>query len=127
MILQDKAILVTGAGKGIGLSVIEEALNEGAFVYAITRSKKDIKSLKKFYNTKVYFGDVSNTKLIKKIFQNSIKEKQFITGLVNNAGERQRKKFNKISEKDIKNIFEVNFFSIFNLMQIFSNYLLKKH
>ena len=54
------------------------------------------------------------------------KEKQFITGLVNNAGERQRKKFNKISEKDIKNIFEVNFFSIFNLMQIFSNYLLKK-
>ena len=126
MILSNKNILVTGAGKGIGLSVIKEAVEEGAFVYALTRSKKDIKKINKIHNTKIYCGDVSDLKLIKKIFNDSIKDKKLINGLVNNAGERQRLKFHKISDKKINSIFKTNFFSVFNLMQIFSSYLIKR-
>ena len=126
MILNNKNILVTGAGKGIGLSIVKEAVDEGAFVYALTRSKKDIKELKKIHNTKLYFGDVSNSQLIKKIFNDSVKNKKLINGLVNNAGERQRLKFQKISDKKISDIFKTNFFSVFSLMQIFSNHLIKR-
>lgn len=126
MILDNKNILVTGAGKGIGLSIVKEAVDEGAFVYALTRSKKDIKELKKIHNTKLYFGDVSNSQLIKKIFNDSVKNKKLINGLVNNAGERQRLKFQKISDKKISDIFKTNFFSVFSLMQIFSNHLIKR-
>ena len=36
-------ILVTGGGKGIGFSTILQTIKEGAFVYTIVRSKKDIK------------------------------------------------------------------------------------
>ena len=46
MILKNKNILITGGGKGIGYSCIEEFLNEGAYVYAIIKSKKDFKILK---------------------------------------------------------------------------------
>ena len=47
------------------------------------------------------------------------KRKIILNGLVNNAGERQRIKFSKLSKKKLLHIFEVNFFSIFNLTQKF--------
>jgi len=126
MILEKKNILITGAGKGIGLATVEKAVKEGAFVYAITRSKNDIKNLKKIGNLKVYFGNTSNLKLINKIFKDSINDKKTITGLVNNAGIRQRINFEKISRKQIKEVFENNFFSTFYIMQIFVKHLMKK-
>lgn len=126
MILKKKNILITGAGKGIGLATVEKAVKEGAFVYAITRSKNDIKNLKKIGNLKVYFGNTSNLKLINKIFKDSINDKKTITGLVNNAGIRQRINFEKISRKQIKEVFENNFFSTFYIMQIFVKHLMKK-
>ena len=42
MKLKNKIIFLTGVGKGIGLSILEKVILEGAFVYGITRSKKDI-------------------------------------------------------------------------------------
>ena len=36
-----------------------------------------------------------------------------IDGLINNAGMRQRKKFDSISKYDLDNIYEVNLKSIF--------------
>ena len=126
MILKNKNILITGAGKGIGLATVEQAVKEGAFVYAITRSKQDIKNLNKIRNLKAYYGDVSNLKLINKIFTDSIRKKRIITGLINNAGIRQRISFDKITKKQINEVFENNFFSTFYIMQIFTKYLLKK-
>ena len=38
---------------------------------------------------------------------------------------RQRIKFEKISKRNIQEVFETNFFSVFNLMQLFSKYLIK--
>jgi NAD(P)-dependent dehydrogenase (short-subunit alcohol dehydrogenase family) len=127
MILKNKSILVTGAGKGIGLSVTNKASIEGAIVYAITRSKKDIVKLNRIKNVKAFYGDASNFKLIKKIMEISIKEKNIITGLVNNAGERQRIDFLKIDKKKIQHIFNANFFTTFFNMQIFSKVLKNKN
>lgn len=127
MILKNKNILITGGGKGIGYSCIEEFLNEGAYVYAIIKSKKDFKNFKKFKNKnfKLYLGNVSNEKLFNKILSNSKKNNKKINCLVNNAGVRFRKKFTEIKTKDLKKVFEVNFFSIFNLCQNFSKFLIK--
>jgi len=48
-----------------------------------------------------------------------------IDGLINNAGIRQRKEFEKISLKELDNIYEINFKSIFFLTQLFFK-LMKK-
>ena len=77
-------------------------------------------------NCKIFLGDVTNNKNIKQLLKQSLKDKRIIHGFVNNAGQRQRKKFNSISQKDLKTLFDTNFFSIFENMQIYSNYLIKK-
>ncbi len=121
-----KSVLITGAGKGIGKEVALTFLKKNYFVYAIIRKKSDNKNFNKFKNIKIYNSDVKNINVLKKIFLHSKKSKKIIYGLVNNAGMRLRKKFTKISEKELKDLFETNFFSIFRIMQEYTNYIKKK-
>lgn len=122
MFLKNKNILVTGVGKGLGENMVESFVKSGAFVYGITRSRSDINKFKNLKNLKVYLGDVRNIKLINKIFKQSIKDKKIINCLVNNAGIRQRLKFQKISDKKIKDVFDVNFFSVFRIMRLYAKF-----
>ncbi len=121
-----KNILITGAGKGIGEKTVNLFLSKGYFVYALIKNKKDNIKFKKYKNIKIINGNVNNYKLIEKIFTNSNKDNKIITGLINNAGIRQRKKFLDIRENDLNDVFKTNFFSIFKIMQLFSKNLIKK-
>ena len=121
--LLNKNILVTGVGKGLGLDLLNKIISYNGYVYGITRSKEDLKKFKNVKNCKVFLGDVRNTAIIKKIIIQSKKDKRVINGLVNNAAERQRIKFTNINKKKLMNLFEVNFFSVFENMKTYSNYL----
>ena len=123
--MKKKNILVTGAGKGIGLATTKKLLEDGNYVFAIIRDKKDNKKFDNYDNLKIFNANVKNYKFIEKVLIYSHEIKKPITGLVNNAGIRQRKKFLKISSSDLKEIFTVNFFAAFNIMQIFTNSLIK--
>lgn len=126
MILKNKNIFVTGVGKGIGLDLLKTIISEGGFVYGLTRSKKDIKNIKNVKNCKVFFGDVRDQKIIKKIFLLSIKEKRIIHGIVNNAGVRQRIKFDELKEKKLRDLFEINFFSVFRILKSYFSFYKKR-
>ena len=126
MILKNKIILITGIGKGIGESVCKIALKEGAFVYGITRSKKDLKKFENEKKLKSKIGNINNKNLLKKILADSKKNKRLINGIVNNAGIRLRKKFLKTSKKNLENVFNNNFFSIYFLIQFFLKESLKR-
>ena len=125
MNLKNKNILITGAGKGIGQACVHKCLENGAYVFALIKNKKDNKKFKRLRNINIINGNVNNRSLIKKIFINSKSIGKPINSLVNNAGIRFRKNFLKISQKELANVFNVNFFSIFNLMQTFSQFVIK--
>ena len=125
--LNNKTIIITGVGKGIGYDVAQKVIAYGGYVYGVTRSKEHINKFKKSKNCKIFIGDVTKKTTLQKIINFSQKEKRLLTGLVNNAGERQRLPFDKISKEKLNKIFEINFFSVFENMKIFSKYLkLKK-
>ena len=126
MILKDKTILITGIGKGIGESVCNVALAEGAFVYGITRTKKDLQKFKDKKNFKSYAGDISNLDILKKILDDSSKNNRLINGIVNNAGIRFRKSFLKTKKINLDKVFKSNFFSIYFLIQLFIKQSMKK-
>jgi 3-oxoacyl-[acyl-carrier protein] reductase len=119
-LLKNKTVLLTGAGKGIGRYLVDSLRERGAFVYALTRSHTDLKNLNNKKNLKIFYGDVRNFKLIKKIFKDSQSSKNYINSVVNNAGVRQREKFTNLTQEKIKQVFDVNFFSIFEIMKTFA-------
>jgi 3-oxoacyl-[acyl-carrier protein] reductase len=118
--LKKKVILLTGAGKGIGREILNLLIKEKVIVYAITRNKNDFKSIKKNKYVYLYEGDIKDQKLINEIFDYSKKRKHLFNCLINNAGIRQRKKFIKISNNELNEVFENNFFSVYKLIQKFS-------
>ena len=119
--LKNKIVLLTGAGKGIGKEILKLLIKEKITVYAITRKKKDFENLKKNKEVYLFEGDITNQKVIGQIFSKAKKNRHTFNCLINNAGIRQRKKFSKISNKDLQEVFENNFFSIFKISQKFSD------
>ena len=119
-------ILVTGAGKGIGQATTNLLISKGSYVYALIKNKEDNKKFRKYEILKIIKSDLNNLNLIKIIFNEANKNRRIITGLVNNAGIRQRKSFLKINKIDLDNVFDTNFFSVFYLMQMFTKNLIKK-
>ncbi|WP_099340000.1 SDR family NAD(P)-dependent oxidoreductase [Candidatus Fonsibacter ubiquis] len=118
--LKNKNILITGIGKGIGKELFFECIKLEANVYAVCKNKKDLQEFK--FNKKkikIFFGDVTNNKFVSKIFDYFLKKKIKLDGLVNNAGQRQRLPFEKIDRERLDHIMNVNFFSIFFIIQKF--------
>lgn len=120
-----KTVLITGVGKGIGRELLNFFTDKNYFVYGVTRSNGDFKKLKKLRNSKIFYGDVKNKNIIKKILNDSLKNKRLISGLVNNAGVRHRERILNIRESDLKKTFETNFFSVFLITQSYLKYCLK--
>tara|TARA_Y100000591_G_C21818849_1_gene692385 strand:- start:541 stop:1281 length:741 start_codon:yes stop_codon:yes gene_type:complete len=118
--LKSQNILITGVGKGLGRQLFVDALKTGAYVIGVTRSEKDLKDLEKLVgNFKLFIGDVTQQSTINKIFNFCKKNNIKLTGLVNNAGIRQRKKFEKITKKDLEEIIDINLISPFLIIQKF--------
>ena len=116
-----KTILITGGSKGIGKCVVEEAIkNNYKVVFTYNKSKKAAKELCKKFEGKCLAVKV-NLEIEKdrrKLFQFIKKNKISIDCLVNNAAfDVKKKKFSNIKLSEIKKIYEVNVFAIYDLIQ----------
>ena len=127
----NKNILISGVGKGIGKDLFYKSVEISNFTIGVVRNYNDFKSInlvmkkKNKKNYKIFFGDIKNKILIKKIIFFLNKNNILINGLINNSGERLRKKFLDYKDKDIRDIFENNFFCHFYLMQELIRYFRK--
>jgi NAD(P)-dependent dehydrogenase (short-subunit alcohol dehydrogenase family) len=120
-----KGVIITGVGKGLGRQIFKYFTEKKVFVYGITRSKKDIIDLLNNKYCKIYISDIRKINVINKILKDSIKNKIEINGMINNAGIRQRILFDKITNSNLQEVFDINFFSIFKIMQIFFSHCKK--
>jgi short-subunit dehydrogenase len=127
----NKNIIISGVGKGIGKDLFYKSVEISNFTIGVVRNYNDFKSInlvmkkKNKKNYKIFFGDIKNKILIKKIIFFLNKNNILINGLINNSGERLRKKFLDYKDKDIRDIFENNFFCHFYLMQELIRYFKK--
>jgi 3-oxoacyl-[acyl-carrier protein] reductase len=77
----NKNILITGAGHGVGLNLLERYLNEGANIIAIDNNKNYLENIKKRYkdkiNKKIYLYNVDLTNSNKIIYFSNVCKKKF--------------------------------------------------
>ena len=130
--LKGKVVIVTGAGKGIGHETAKVFYKLGCKVAVISRSEKDLISLKKeldadsedfFYAT----GDVSQEKTVNSFVLNVYKKFGKIDCLINNAGVRFRKKFTDITYAEWQSVMNVNVGSVMLMSQAVIPFMIEKN
>ncbi|GAE28068.1 3-oxoacyl-[acyl-carrier protein] reductase [Halalkalibacter wakoensis JCM 9140] len=120
MNLQNKKIVVTGASKGLGLSVVKRLASEGAEIIAHYNSGEISEARNAAESVGVKFtafqADLSNEKECLALAQKII-ECGDIYGLVNNAGICVFKDLFDVKVDDLDLTYAVNFKSVFILTQ----------
>ncbi len=131
-LIKKKNVIITGCNKGIGKATLEDFAKCGANIFACVRSntqnfKKFVSQLKKKYKTKIYIIqlDLSNKSSILQCANEINKITRNIDIMVNNAGMLFNSLFLMTSEKQLKEIFQVNYFSQIYFTQVISKGMIK--
>lgn len=124
MKLLGKTAFITGCNRGVGKTVCENFLANGANIICAVRKKtkefsKYITALKKKYkrDIKVVEFDLSNEKEVVESLKSIYKENLVIDILVNNAAIATGSIFEMTSIKNLKQVFEINFFAQMSITQ----------
>ncbi|WBL24297.1 SDR family oxidoreductase [Zunongwangia sp. HGR-M22] len=120
-----KVWFVTGASKGLGLTLTKKLLAQGFRVAATSRSKNSLiaaigEENESFFPIEM---DLTNNQNVKKAIEASIGHFGKIDVLVNNAGYSQIGTLEELSEKEVERNFKVNVFGYLNVIRNASAYL----
>ncbi len=132
MLLKEKTAVITGCNRGIGKSILEIFAKNQSNIFGCVRKiddnfKKLVEELQKKYNVKIIpveidISDVESIELgVKKIQNTGIP----IDILVNNAGIIENSIFQMTSMKNLKSIFEINFFNQTKFTQLILKQIIK--
>ncbi len=130
MTLQQKIIVVTGAGSGIGRALVTGLLKRGAYVAAVDLHDDALKSLQQEYGdvrVSIHTLDISDRKAVERLPENVIKHHGAIDGVINCAGIIQP--FVKVNDLDydaIEKVMNVNFYGTLFMTKTFLPHLLKR-
>ncbi|WP_305767114.1 SDR family NAD(P)-dependent oxidoreductase [Candidatus Epulonipiscium viviparus] len=132
MLLEGKTALITGSNRGIGAAILEAYASNGAAVVAHARQEtaEFTEHLGKLADTykvaiePIYF-DLSDADAVKNAMREFMKKKMPIDALVNNAGIVHNSLFHRSTMAELEQIFQVNLFAPFILMQNISRLMMK--
>jgi len=130
---EKKYAVITGANRGIGAAIMEQLISEGISIVACARADDaDFKS-RCNYLTEAnsvdiiqLFFDLEDEDAVIESAKNIIAMNLNIAFLINNAGIATGSLFQMTRIKDLRRVFEVNFFSVFIFTQIISKYMLRR-
>lgn len=132
MKIQNKTIVVTGAGGGIGGALVKELLNRGANVAAVDLRDESLQALKQSLGDhkgklSLHSANITDRAAVAKLPADVIKAQGSVDGLINCAGIIQP--FVKINDLDfdaIERVMSVNFYGTVNMTKAFLPEFLKR-
>jgi short-subunit dehydrogenase len=117
----NKTIIITGISRGLGKSLLLEALkHENLNVIGISRNSQIIKNEFINLNKKPFLIDFNlsdSAEDYNRLFRIIKKEFGSVDYLINNAATINVKPFLKFSHSEIENLYQVNVFSVLKLIQ----------
>ena len=129
---ENKIVLVTGAGRGIGASIAKRFASEGAEVIVNYSGNDEAaqKTVDEITATggqaQKYKCSVNDSESVKVMIDEIIKEFGRIDILVNNAGITQDGLMLRMTDEDFDRVIDVNLKGTFNCTKYVSKYMLKQ-
>ena len=129
---ENKIVLVTGAGRGIGASIAKRFASEGAEVIVNYSGNDEAaqKTVDEITATggqaQKYKCSVNDSKSVKVMIDEIIKEFGRIDILVNNAGITKDGLMLRMTDEDFDRVIDVNLKGTFNCTKYVSKYMLKQ-
>ncbi|NQU66865.1 MAG: SDR family oxidoreductase [Candidatus Marinimicrobia bacterium] len=108
MEFEGKIFLITGGSQGIGASIVDVFLNQGAIVNVMDISIPSDPGLSQSNSLNYYAGDVSKSTDVKEVVAKILDKFGRIDALVNNAGIIRDNVIWKMSEPDFDSVISVN-------------------
>lgn len=113
-LLENKVVLITGAGRGIGRVIAEQFIADGAIVYANDLNEFVISG------AKTVCFDVTDTNALKVGLMQVYKAEGRIDCVVNNAAIIQNQKLGMVTKPLLEKMYAVNVFAVIDMIQIAS-------
>lgn len=114
---QTKAWYITGASKGMGLSLVKQLLAKGQRVAATSRSLASLDAFKGNDNFLPLAVDLKNESSVAKSIKQTIEKFGRLDVVINNAGYGLGGALEELTEEEIHENFEVNFFAVVRVIQ----------
>ena len=129
--LNKKRILLTGASSGIGAVLASMLAREGADLVLLARRKERLQEIadqitQQFGNDRKIIlidGDVTDPDVRQRAVQSAVEQLGGLDILINNAGVGAMARVEDTTQETLRHVFEVNFFSLFELTQLALPYL----
>jgi len=120
-----KVWFITGASKGLGLSLVHQLLKAGQYVAATSRNIDDLKKAvatdsKKFLPLSV---NLSDDQSVEKAIKATVTQFERIDVIINNAGYGIGGSIEELTDAETRSNFDVNVFGTLNVIRKASPYL----
>jgi len=124
--LKNKVVFVTGSSKGIGKSIALKLLQEGCHIIINGRNEQKLKKTsKELQNCPYITGDITNEKDVKKMVKLIGKKWKKLDILVCNVGSGKSIPVGKEDVNEIREMFEINFYSSIKVIYELKRLLIK--
>ena len=121
----NNTVFITGASRGIGLSIAQAFAAEGYYVIGTSRSKFDLESALGIKDCLHMILDVTDRVAIKEAYD-TLKEHNHLPGtIINNAGITKDQLFLRMKDDDWDDVINTNLTSIFNITKVFLKPMVK--
>jgi 3-oxoacyl-[acyl-carrier protein] reductase len=122
----NNTVFITGASRGIGLSIAQAFASEGCFVIGTSRSKFDLESALGTEDCLHMILDVTDRAAIK-VAHDTLKENNHLPGIIiNNAGITKDQLFLRMKDEDWDDVINTNLSSVFNITKVFIKSMVKQ-